>query len=222
MPNQRPNHIGASLAALSAFFSDFKVDPGRLATMAAILDRKRVTPTEMQGIAQAAMEECDRFPTLPWMLKRLKRVSQDGGWGDDGAACTGVLDSLLAPWERAWLSRRNSDLWRIRSALSNAREPTALLAKWALYVDHNRYVRAAPAGELVRTQFESRAQVEAEQRRVGTEARTWTEADLIGKTGERGFPNRLSAEAQANQLEQLDPREWGQVKALMDTEEAPF
>lgn len=167
MPNQRPNFIGSGLSGLAQFFSDSRVDQGKLQTVAAVLTKRGVSSAQMQRIVTTAMEECDRFPTLAWMLKLVQKRKSDGeGWGDDAPHCTGELDRETSPSERAWLSMRNNELWQIRRALDAGRDPDTLLDRWRLYVDHNRYLRSAPNGELVVTRFTSRAQLQAEIGRV--------------------------------------------------------
>lgn len=178
MPNQKPNPIGAGLAGLAQFFSDSKVDQAKLIALAGMLYKHKVTQIEMQKIVQRSMEECDRFPTLAWMLNVLKRNQKRGeGWESNTPHCSGALDAKLAPKDRRWLSDRSTDLWRISRALRLGIEPAELLDKWRLYVDHNRYVRTAPTGELVRTHFETEEQVAAERTRMGDFAlpRSWEE-----------------------------------------------
>ncbi len=194
MPNQRPNPVGAGLASLAQFFSDSRVDQAKMQTMAEVLSRKGVNQRHMQRIVSTAMEECDRFPSLAWMLKLISKRRSDGtGWEDQEPFCFPDLYVKLSGHQQAFLAERNNDLWLIRRALVAGKEPTSLMEKWRLYLDHNRYVRSAPHGDLVVTHFQSQAAVEAEMVRIGAntsappvqEVETWTERKHSRSDGPR-------------------------------------
>lgn len=181
MPNQRPNYIGKGLADLAAFFSDNRVDQGKLYAMAGTLQKRGVTAQGMHRIVTTAMEECERFPALSWMLKLLRRRKSDSeGWGSVATFCTPKLDAVISSHERRWLAERNIDIWNLRNNLSAGVDANDLLDKWRLYLDHNFYVRQAPTGDLVRTTFESRDQVAVEMQRVGYTIPIVTQEDVSG------------------------------------------
>ena len=204
MPNQRPSHIGAGLASLAQFFSETRVDAAKMHTMAAMLQKRGITGAQMQKIVSTAMDECERFPSLAWMLKTTnKRKKDSDGWHDRGPDMTDELSAQLLPHERRWIVERSDDLWAIRQALIGGNEPHRIMEKWRLYLDHNRYLRQAPHGDLVLTKFERRDQVQAEMQRVDYTIPEVRPEDIAGggtncavffEARERTYRDRLKSE----------------------------